>query len=141
MPRQARKVFDSEYFHIMVQGINKEYIFDKPEDIKYYIKIMYSMISDYSLKIISYCIMNNHAHILIKAKKVGDMSKYMQRLNIKYSMYFNKKYSRIGHVFRNRFESESILNEKHLYNCIKYIYDNPVKAKICSKPEDYPYSN
>ena len=52
-----------------------------------------------------------------------------------------KKYNRIGHVFRNRFESESITNEKQLYNCIKYIYDNPIKARITSRPGDYPYSN
>ena len=47
----------------------------------------------------------------------------------------------MGYVFRDRFKTEGIYEEKQFYNCIKYIYDNPVKAKICKKPEDYPYSN
>lgn len=65
----------------------------------------------------------------------------MQRLNIRYSMYYNKKYNRVGYVFRDRYKAEGIYSKKHLYNCINYINNNPVKAGICQKAEDYPYSN
>ena len=44
-------------------------------------------------------------------------------------------------MFRNRYKAEGIYSEKHLYSCIHYIYQNPVKAGICLKPEQYPYSN
>ena len=79
--------------------------------------------------------------MLIKTKKSDELSKYMQRLNCTYARYYNKKYDRVGYVFRDRYKSEGIYDEQHLYNCIKYIYDNPVKAGICSKAKDYPYSN
>lgn len=46
-----------------------------------------------------------------------------------------------GYVFRDRFKSEGIYSEDQLNNCIRYIYNNPVKAGICSSPEQYPYSN
>ena len=141
MPRYPRNYLKTSFFHIVTQGINKSYIFDKPEDIKFYIKTMYELEKKYSLKIIAYCIMNNHAHILIESEIVQELSKYMQRLNTKYGRYYNKKYNRVGYVFRDRYKSEGIYCEKHLYNCIKYIYDNPVKAGICTKPQDYPYSN
>ena len=141
MPRYPRNYLKTSFFHVITQGINRSYIFDKPEDIKYYIKIMYELVEKHSLKIIAYCIMNNHAHILIETKNVKELSKYMQRLNTKYAKYYNKKYNRVGYVFRDRYKSEGIYDEKHLYNCIKYIYDNPVKAEICIKPQDYPYSN
>ena len=85
--------------------------------------------------------MNNHAHMLIKAEEIKELSKYMQRLNTKYGKYYNKKYSRVGYVFRDRYRAEGIYTEKYLYNCLKYIYNNPVKAGICKKAEDYPYSN
>jgi len=65
----------------------------------------------------------------------------MHKLNTKYAMYYNKKYNRVGYVFRDRYKSEGIYSEEHLYNCIKYIYNNPVKAGICNKPEEYKYSN
>ena len=141
MPRKSRNSIKTTYYHIMTQGINKSYIFERTEDIKYYIKWMFKLKNDYSLKIIAYCIMNNHAHLLIKTELIEELSKYMQRLNIKYSHYFNKKYNRVGYVFRDRYKSEGIYDEEHLYNCIRYIYDNPVKAGICKHASEYPYSN
>ena len=141
MPRFSRGSINTTYFHVMTQGINRSYIFDKPEDIKYYIKIMYELMKEHNLKIIAYCIMNNHTHMLIHVEKIEVLSKYMQRLNIKYGMYYNKKYNRVGFLFRDRYKSEGIYSEKQYYTCIKYIYDNPVKAGICTEPEKYPYSN
>lgn len=141
MPRKSRNSIKTSYYHIMTQGINKSYIFERTEDIKYYIKCMFKLKNDYSLKIIAYCIMNNHAHLLIKTELIEELSKYMQRLNIKYSHFFNKKYNRVGYVFRDRYKSEGIYDEEHLYNCIRYIYDNPVKAGICKHASEYPYSN
>ena len=141
MPRKSRNSIKTSFYHIMTQGINKSYIFERTEDIKYYIKCMFKLKDDYSLKIIAYCIMNNHAHLLIKTELIEELSKYMQRLNIKYSHYFNKKYNRVGYVFRDRYKSEGIYDEEHLYNCIRYIYDNPVKAGICKSASEYPYSN
>ena len=141
MPRIPRSSIKTIYYHVMVQGINKMYIFDKPEDIKYYIKIMFELRKYYSLEIKAYCVMNNHVHILIKVEKTENLSKFMHRLNTKYGIYYNKKYDRVGFVFRDRFKSQGIYDTSHLYHCINYIYDNPVKAGICEKPEDYPYSN
>ena len=141
MPRFPRKHIKTSFFHVITQGINKSYIFDKSEDIKYYIKLIYKLSKEHEIEIIAYCIMNNHAHMLIKTKKSDELSKYMQRLNCTYARYYNKKYDRVGYVFRDRYKSEGIYDEQHLYNCIKYIYDNPVKASICSKAKDYPYSN
>ena len=102
---------------------------------------MYKSNKEHKIKIISYCIMNNHAHMLIETEKISELSKYMQRLNTKYAMYYNKKYNRVGYVFRDRYKAEGIYSEEQLYNCIRYIYNNPVKAGICFKAEDYPYSN
>ena len=141
MPRFPRKHIKTSFFHVITQGINKSYIFDKSEDIKYYIKLIYKLSKEHEIEIIAYCIMNNHARMLIKTKKSDELSKYMQRLNCTYARYYNKKYDRVGYVFRDRYKSEGIYDEQHLYNCIKYIYDNPVKAGICSKAKDYPYSN
>lgn len=141
MPRFPRSYIKTSFFHIITQGINKSYIFENAEDIKYYINIMYKLSEQHEIKIIAYCIMNNHAHMLIETEKIKELSKYMQRLNTRYGKYYNRKYNRVGYVFRDRYKSEGIYSEEHLYNCIKYIYDNPVKAGICEKAKEYPYSN
>jgi len=141
MARFPRNKLKTSFFHVMTQGINKSYIFDIPKDIKYYISTMYKLKKEHKIKIIAYCIMNNHTHMLIESKEIQELSKYMQRLNTKYAKYYNDKYERVGYVFRDRYKSEGIYSEKQLYSCIKYIYDNPVKAHICTKASEYPYSN
>ena len=133
MPRFPRNYIKTTAFHVITQGINRSYIFENPEDIKYYIKVMYKLNEQCKIKIVAYCIMNNHAHILIETDKINNLSKYMQRLNTIYAKYYNKKYSRVGYVFRDRYKSEGIYSEEHLYNCIKYIYDNAKCEKFIEK--------
>ena len=141
MPRYPRNYLDTSFFHVMSQGINKSYIFKDEIDIKFYIKNMYEIKDKYSVKIIAYCIMNNHTHILIETKTTENLSKYMHCLNTRYGLYYNKKYKRTGYVFRDRYKAEGIYSEEQLHNCIKYIYDNPVKAEVCNKAEEYEFSN
>ena len=57
------------------------------------------------------------------------------------SFYFNKKYNRVGYVFRDRYKSQAIYSEKQLYTCINYIHNNPVKAGICRLASEYEYSS
>ena len=141
MSRQPRSHATTSLFHVITQGNNKNYIFDRPEDIKYYIKIMYQLQKEHDIEIIAYCIMNNHTHALIRTESISELSKFMLKLNSKYAIYYNKKYKQVGYVFRDRFKSEVICDENHFYNCIHYIYNNPVRAGICKHPMDYPYSN
>lgn len=141
MPRKARKYLETCYFHIMVQGINKSWIFSEDEDARKYISLLYKIKEDYKIKIITYCVMNNHCHIILNCENVDNMSLFMKRVNLNYAIYYNKKNNRVGYVFRDRYKSQAILSEKQLYNCIHYVYNNPVKAKICENPKDYPYLN
>lgn len=141
MPRIPRTNLKEGLFHVMVQGIRKEYIFNNPEDIQWYLNMMEKLNEQYNIEILAYCVMSNHTHMLVKVEDTKDLSKYMQKLCMKYGRYYNNKYNRVGYVFRDRYKSEAIMNEKHMYNCIRYIYNNPVIAGLCSEPKEYPYSN
>jgi len=141
MPRMARKNMETQFFHVVVQGINKEYIFEETMCKEKYKRTLKKYIEENNVSIIAYCIMDNHAHILIHCKNVKDMSKYMHYINTSYGGFYNGVKNRVGFVFKNRYSSEPILDEKHLYNCIKYIHNNPVKANIVENPMEYKYSS
>lgn len=141
MPRIARRHSQSQFKHIIVQGINKEYIFKKNEYIERYKRIILEKLKNSNITILAYCIMNNHAHFLIHSEKSEYISKYMQRINTTYSQFYNRLNKRIGYVFRDRFYSQDILTQKQLFNCLKYIHNNPVKANICNSMKDYRYSS
>lgn len=141
MARKSRNYMEASFFHIMVQGINKEYIFNSNIDKKKYLEIMQNTKIQYNIELIAYCIMGNHVHLLVSIKNVEDLSKYMHKINTLYALYYNKKYNRVGYVYRDRYKSQIICSEKQLYICINYIHNNPVKASICEFPYQYEYSS
>lgn len=138
MPRLARKLLRGEFFHITVKGINGDYIFQENIDKNEYLKLLKEKSN---IAILAYCIMGNHAHILIKTENVDEMSKYMKKVNTSYALYYNKKNMREGYVFKNRFFSQQIEDKKHLFSCIVYIHKNPVKANIVRNMESYKFSS
>ena len=85
--------------------------------------------------------MHNHSHLLIHSENPEEISKFMQKVNTTYSMYYNKINNRVGYVFRNRFKSQEILDQGQLYTCLRYIHNNPVKANITKTMQEYKHSS
>ena len=65
----------------------------------------------------------------------------MSNINTSYAQYYNKVEDRVGYVFRDRYRAEPIMTNSHLYNCISYIHNNPVKAGMVKTCGDYKYSS
>ena len=141
MPRISRKNSKSCYYHVMVQGINKEHIFKETKYMEKYKKLILEKLSESNIIILAYCIMINHVHLLVYAENVEELGKYMHKVNVSYSMYYNKLNTRVGYVFRNRYRTQEILSRRQLYTCLRYIHNNPVKAKIVNKASDYYFSS
>lgn len=142
MPRRARKTIASPYIHVITQGIKKEFIFYKNMYKNEYIKLLKKTMEKYKdFYLLAYCIMDNHAHLLIYVENINDLSKMMGKVNTAYGIFYNKIEDRVGYVFRNRYYSQEIMNEEHLYNTIAYIHRNPLKANMVKHMEDYKYSS
>ena len=141
MPRIARNQIETTFFHNMTQGINKEYIFEENRCKKKYMELLQKEANEFDIKLIAFTIMDKHAHILLYTENINHMSLFMKNINAKFAMYYNYIYKRVGIVFRNRYKSQPILSEKQLLNCIRYIFNNPVRAKIVLNPKEYVYSN
>lgn len=141
MPRLARKDLRTPFLHVMVQGVNREYIFYKKEYIDKYLTIISNQMKNCKFDILAYCIMNNHAHFLVYVEDINELGRFMQKVNLIYAKMYNKEEKRCGVLFRNRYQAEPIYDIKYLVNCIKYIHNNPVKANMVEKCEDYIYSS
>ena len=139
--RKPRYYYESNFYHVMVQGDEKKYIFQSYKNKEKYLYYLKHNAFRNDVEIIAYCIMDNHVHVLLFCPEIGRISKMMSQCNTSFGMYYSKKRQNIGHVFRDRFKSESIYTKDHLINCIKYIHNNPVKAHICNSPIKYLFSS
>ena len=141
MPRRSRESLNTSFFHVIVQGVNKEFIFSKETYKEKYLKLLKAAKSKFVIDIIAYTIMSNHVHLLIHADNINELSGFMKKVNEDFARYYNYKENRVGYVFRDRFLSEPITNRKYLLYCISYIHNNPVKANLVKECKDYKYSS
>lgn len=140
MPRLSRESIISSFLHIMVQGINKEKIFEDNRFKQYYLSLLKKE-NEFDIDLLVYAIMNNHAHFLIHYQKIEQVSKWMNRVNAKFAKFYNNQMERVGYVFRDRYRSKAIVDLNHLYCTISYIHHNPVKDGIVEKLEEYKFSS
>lgn len=140
MPRTSRESIKSNFIHIVTKGVTREFIFYKKEYKDKYISLLKQKLEN-GIQLISYCVMDNHAHILMYMEDIKILEKFMKKLNTAYAIFYNAKEEREGYVFATRYYSQIIKNEKHLLQCMHYIHKNPVKAGIVSLPKNYKYSS
>lgn len=88
----------------------------------------------------AYCLMSNHIHLLIRERE-DTIGMAIKRIASSYVYYYNHKYSRDGHLFRERFKSEPVNDMSYFLTLLRYIHQNPVKAGIVEHVKDYEYSS
>lgn len=128
------------YYHIVNRGVEQRVIFKEASDYEQFEALMCFYMKSYGITLHNYCLMSNHYHLLIEISQ-ENLSKFMRQLNMNYSIYFNKKYKRVGHLWQGRFKSWYVTDEAYLYTLMLYIEQNPLKANIVKEMEDYPYSS
>lgn len=140
MARYARKRSKTGIYHIILRGINRQNIFEEDEDRKRLIETVkqYKTISRY--EIYGYCLMSNHVHILL-GEKEESLSVAIKRICGSYVYWYNKKYNRCGHLFQERYKSETVGDDGYLLTVLRYIHQNPLKAGMCTNIKDYPWSS
>ena len=140
MSRAERKTSSTGIYHVMIRGINKQLIFEEATDYSRFLSILSEVKQISGFKLFAYCLMGNHLHMLIKEGK-EPLGQIFKRIGARYAFWFNWKYERSGHLFQDRFRSEPIESDEYLITVLLYIYQNPVKAGICKRPQDYKWSS
>lgn len=141
MPRSARILLENTSYHIIARGNQKQEVFFETVDYERYLQLLKKYKLKYHFKLYGYCLMNNHIHMIIDPIQSHELSKVMQGLNLSYSIWFNAKYDKIGHLWQDRFKSVVIQKDEYLLTCINYIEANPVRGNIVKNPFDYSWSS
>ena len=141
MVRQARRISNTGTYHIVFRGVNHCHLFEESEDYERFLNLFASIKADLGLSVYAYCLMSNHAHILINVKTPGDMVVLMRRLLGPYASWFNNKYQRSGALIADRYKSECVESDPYLLSVIRYIHQNPVIAGIVKRQDGYRWSS
>ncbi len=147
--RNSRKIYvPDSYYHLYTRGVEKRTIFIDEDDKLFFLSVLKRYLSSQQEKrkkhiayknfsgdidLLAYCLMDNHAHLLVYQRENEEaLSDLLQRVMTTYSIYFNKKYNRVGPVFQSRYLASRIDNNPYLHHISRYIHRNP---KIWSEYE------
>ncbi len=149
MPRKAREISGTGIYHVMLRGINHQYIFEERSDYWKFLKLLRQQTfpednQRHSLPpnciIYAYCLMPNHVHLLMRTTDKG-LSTPLSSIAIAYAQYYNAKYDHQGHVFQDRFKSEPVNDMGYFVTLLRYIHQNPVAGGIVASVQHYPWSS
>jgi len=141
MPRKPRVDLPNFLYHIIVRGNNKQPIYLDKNDYQRFIKMLKTAKEKYNFKLYAFALMPNHFHLLLKPGEKAGISKIMQSLNTGFTMYFNRKHNRCGHLYQGRYKSILVEEEVYLLELIRYIHLNPVRAELVEDVSKYAYSS
>ncbi len=132
-------------YHVYNRGHNKQQIFLSYKDYLRYLKRLEEYREKHPVTILAYCLMPNHIHLLARQDSEMEIAHFIHRLHTSYTMYFNKKYERVGSVFQGRFKAKAIESEPSLLQVTRYIHINPLELLRAQGPafklESYEWSS
>ncbi|MBR3160240.1 MAG: transposase [Atopobiaceae bacterium] len=129
MPRIARKQSASSIYHVMNRGEGRQIIFEDDSDRAFFMRRLDDLLAEMHGTLLAWCLLDNHFHLLVSAS-LDNLKKLMHRLQTGYAGYFNRVHRHDGALFGGRFESEPVDTEKYLMTVVRYIHENPVKARL-----------
>jgi len=128
------------YYHLSTRGNNKCTIYDDDRDCVVFLLQLARVASKYGWKVLAYCLMTNHYHVLVQIGDLG-MSRAMCELNTGYALEYNQRHGRANHLFGRRYWDAILSTDRHLLECCRYVVLNPVRAGLCDLPGDWPWSS
>lgn len=140
----TKTYLEETFYHLYNRGINKEAVFKDQDDYAVFLNLFKRYLGKEPLKdnkgreypwfrdeleLAAFCLLPNHFHILLYQSQADSMARILKSITTTYSMYFNKRYKRVGPVFQSRYKASMITQDAYLLHISRYIHLNPPNYK------------
>ena len=127
-------------YHVIVRGNERRNVFRDDADRSRYLTRLAFYREKFSFRVLAYCLMDNHVHLAIETGKIP-LPRIMTGLQSSYTQYFNRRHERSGHLFQGRYKAFLVERDRYALALLRYIHENPVKARVAEKAEDFGWSS
>jgi len=138
--REPRVYSEEAVYYTTAKVMNNELLFRDDADYRYFLDMLASRKEKYNFILYAFCLLPTHYHLLIETKD-KNISKIMQAINTSYSLYFNNKYKRQGHLLQGRFGMQAVSKDATLLELTCQIHLNPLKLRLAKTIEEYRFSS
>jgi putative transposase len=141
MPNKPRAFVPGVSLHVRQRGNNRCAIFGDDSDCESFLVMLEAATKRYGVDVHGYTLMTTHTHLQLTPSSEHGPSKAMKQLGVRYVLYFNRKYQRVGTLWTGRYKAKPITDERYWLTCLRYIEQNPVRAGLVAQPEQYRWSS
>jgi putative transposase len=143
MPRTARIAPGDWIFHALNRANGHELLFDSPAAYREFLQIVEETAQADGMRVLAYCAMPNHWHMLLWPRRDGDLARFVHRISLRHTIrwHIRRQTTGRGHLYQARYKSFAVHSDRHLLAVCRYIERNPLRARLVTRSELWPWSS
>ena len=143
MPRRKRKNLGNIVYHVLNRANGRLRIFKKAGDFEAFERILAEGLERFPIRLLGYCVMGNHWHLLLWPREDGDLSTFMQWVTMTHSQRWHAAHGTagMGHLYQGRFKSFPVQSNEYYLTVMRYIESNPLRAELVQSSKDWQWSS
>ena len=143
MPRTARLAPGGFVFHVLNRGNERRAIFESDGDYLAFLRVMSETLEHVPLRILAWCLMPNHWHLLLWPREDGDLGRFMQRLTTTHVRRWRLHRHSVGHghLYQGTYKSFPVQEDDHFYTVCRYVERNALRARLVKRAQAWPWSS
>jgi putative transposase len=139
MPRTARTSVGGLCFHVTGRGNRRETVFHEPDDYDAFLALVARADERIPMRILAYCLMPNHYHLVLRPHDDGDLGRFMHWLLTSHVQRHRRRHASIGRIWQGRFHASIIQADGHLLTVLRYVERNPLRAGLVERVDDWAW--
>ena len=143
MPRLARRAPGGVIYHVLNRGVQRQNLFDSPDDFAAFVRVLHEVMQAVPIRLLGYCLMSNHWHLVIWPQRDGQLARFMQRLTVTHVRRWVEFRGRVGwgSVYQGRYKSFAVQDDAHLLGVLRYVERNPLRARLVKDARRWRWSS
>jgi len=141
MPRPKRSAPAGYCYHVLNRGNGRQRVFHKEADYAAFVRLFDEAQVRCPMRVLAYCLMPNHFHLVVWPWGDGDLSRWMQWLQTTHVRRYHEHYRSTGHVWQGRFKAFPIQEDEHLLTVLRYVERNPLRAGLAAAVDGWPWTS
>ena len=141
MPRTLRASAADYCYHVLNRGNRRTRVFHEDGDYEAFVATLAEASVRIPMRLLAYCLMPNHFHLVVRPLGDGDLSRWMHWLTTAHVRRYLRHHRSSGHVWQGRFRAFPAQEDGHLLTVLRYVERNPLRANLVDRAEDWPWSS
>jgi putative transposase len=143
MPRRLREATGGIVYHVLNRAVGRMRLFEKEEDYAAFEHVLEETYERTKMRLLSYCVMPNHWHLLIWPREDGELSEVMRWLTVTHTQRWHAHYhsSGTGPIYQGRFKSFPVESDEHFITVARYVERNALRVELVERAQDWRWSS